>query len=142
MNSGTSLALSSRGASLVHPFKMMTCTHIGNSARATVCARCGTTLGKHCPRCQEVLPSHAHFCLACGLAWSDSSSEAPSSFSSQLESSGERRPATILFSDLSGYTAMNETLDPEEVEGIMRRIKERAVEIVERHGGIVNRFVG
>ena len=37
---------------------------------------------------------------------------------------------------------MNESLDPEEVEGIMRRIKEGAVEIVERHGGIVNQFVG
>ena len=37
---------------------------------------------------------------------------------------------------------MNETLDPEEVEGIMRRIKERAVEIIEGHGGIVNQFVG
>ena len=37
---------------------------------------------------------------------------------------------------------MNERLDPEEVEAIMRRIKEHAVEIVERHGGIVNQFVG
>src|SRR5690349_8514398 len=26
---------------------------------------------------------------------------------------GERRQATVLFSDLSGYTAMNERLDPE-----------------------------
>jgi tetratricopeptide (TPR) repeat protein/class 3 adenylate cyclase len=58
------------------------------------------------------------------------------------DSSGERRCATILFSDVSGYTAMNEKLDPEEVEGIMRRIKQRAVEIVERNGGIVNQFVG
>src|SRR5215471_313393 len=121
---------------------MMTCTHTGNSVGATVCAQCGTTLGKHCPRCQELLPSHAHFCLTCGLALSDSSIEAPSSFSGQLGSSGERRHTTILFSDLSGYTAMNETLDPEEVEGIMRRIKDQAVEIVERHGGIVNQFVG
>ena len=37
---------------------------------------------------------------------------------------------------------MNERLDPEEVEAVMRRIKEHAVEIVERHGGIVNQFVG
>src|SRR5690348_18277078 len=37
---------------------------------------------------------------------------------------------------------MNEHLDPEEVEGVMRRIKESAVEIVECHGGIVNQFVG
>jgi class 3 adenylate cyclase/pimeloyl-ACP methyl ester carboxylesterase len=55
---------------------------------------------------------------------------------------GERRHATILFSDLSGYTAMNETLDPEEVERIMRHVKEEAVRIVEEHGGIVNQFVG
>jgi class 3 adenylate cyclase/tetratricopeptide (TPR) repeat protein len=55
---------------------------------------------------------------------------------------GERRQATIIFSDLSGYTAMNERLDPEEVEAIMRRIKEEAVRIVESHEGIVNQFVG
>jgi class 3 adenylate cyclase/tetratricopeptide (TPR) repeat protein len=47
-----------------------------------------------------------------------------------------------LFSDLSGYTAMNEKLDPEEVEGIMSRIKAEAVKIVESHGGIVSQFVG
>ena len=55
---------------------------------------------------------------------------------------GERRQATIVFSDLSGYTSMNERLDPEEVEAIMSRIKKEAVRIVERHEGIVNQFVG
>ena len=55
---------------------------------------------------------------------------------------GERRHATIVFSDLSGYTAMNESLDPEEVEGILAQIKDTAVSIVESHGGIVNQFVG
>ena len=55
---------------------------------------------------------------------------------------GERRHATVVFSDLSGYTMMGATLDPEEVEGITSRIKEKAVQIVEGHGGIVNQFVG
>jgi class 3 adenylate cyclase/tetratricopeptide (TPR) repeat protein len=55
---------------------------------------------------------------------------------------GERRQATIVFSDLSGYTSMNERLDPEEVEAVMSRIKKEAVKIVERHEGIVNQFVG
>src|SRR5689334_11325160 len=32
---------------------------------------------------------------------------------------GERRQATVLFSDLSGYTAMNEKLDPEVVAEIV-----------------------
>ncbi len=55
---------------------------------------------------------------------------------------GERRCATIMFSDLSGYTAMNERLDPEEVEAIMHRIKTAAIRIVESRGGTVNQFVG
>ena len=58
------------------------------------------------------------------------------------DSTGARRHATVLFSDLSGYTAMNERLDPEAVEALMGRIKDAAVDIVERHGGIVNQFVG
>jgi class 3 adenylate cyclase/tetratricopeptide (TPR) repeat protein len=48
----------------------------------------------------------------------------------------------VLFSDLSGYTAMNERLDPEEVGDIMARVKAEAVSIVEAHGGIVSQFVG
>jgi class 3 adenylate cyclase len=55
---------------------------------------------------------------------------------------GERRQATVLFSDLSGYTAMNERLDPELVAELVGRIKADAVSIVEMHGGIVNQFVG
>ena len=55
---------------------------------------------------------------------------------------GERRQATIVFSDLSGYTSMNEKFDPEEEEAIMSRIKMEAVRIVERHEGIVNQFGG
>ncbi len=55
---------------------------------------------------------------------------------------GERRHVTVMFSDLTGYTALNEAFDPEEVEGIMARIKHDAVAVIERHGGRVNQFVG
>jgi class 3 adenylate cyclase len=55
---------------------------------------------------------------------------------------GERHQATVVFSDLSGYTSMNEKLDPEQVEAIMSRIKMEAIRIVESHEGIVNQFVG
>ena len=55
---------------------------------------------------------------------------------------GERRHASVLFSDLSGYTSMSERLDPEEVRDLMDRIKTEAVRIVEAHGGSVNQFVG
>jgi class 3 adenylate cyclase/tetratricopeptide (TPR) repeat protein len=47
----------------------------------------------------------------------------------------------VVFSDLVGYTALNERLDPEEVESLMGRIKGEAARIVEAHGGMVNQFV-
>ena len=59
-----------------------------------------------------------------------------------LTDEGERRHATVMFSDLSGYTALNEAFDPEEVEAVMARIKHDAIEVIERHGGRVNQFVG
>jgi len=83
-----------------------------------------------CPKCQHENPEGAKFCNGCGF---DLASSQPS---------GERRQATIVFSDLSGYTAMNERLDPEAVQALMSRIKAEAVRIVESHGGIVNQFVG
>jgi class 3 adenylate cyclase/tetratricopeptide (TPR) repeat protein len=91
--------------------------------------------------------------MACGHALSQAGTHAePTALTQPLQDApprallatpeGERRQATVLFSDLSGYTAMNEQLDPEEVQGIMRRIKAEAVRIIEEHGGIVNQFVG
>jgi class 3 adenylate cyclase/tetratricopeptide (TPR) repeat protein len=47
-----------------------------------------------------------------------------------------------MFADLSGYTALNEATDPEEVETLMARIKADATAIVERLGGTVTQFVG
>ena len=55
---------------------------------------------------------------------------------------GERRQATVVFSDLAGYTALTETRDPEDVEALLILIKREATRVVERHGGTVNQFVG
>lgn len=77
---------------------------------------------------------------AISAAQADVAQSSTASLASSRE--GERRQATVLFSDLSGYTAMNERLDPEEVRAIVGRIKAEAVRIVEGHGGTVNQFVG
>nr|MBP6853044.1 AAA family ATPase [Rhodoferax sp.] len=66
----------------------------------------------------------------------------PAAATGELDEEGERRHATVMFSDLTGYTALNEAFDPEEVEAIMARIKQEAVQVIERHGGRVNQFVG
>jgi class 3 adenylate cyclase/tetratricopeptide (TPR) repeat protein len=47
-----------------------------------------------------------------------------------------------MFSDLSGFTALGERLDPEEVSGLMGRVISMATRVVEAHGGVVNQVVG
>jgi class 3 adenylate cyclase/tetratricopeptide (TPR) repeat protein len=54
----------------------------------------------------------------------------------------ERKRITVLFSDLSGYTAMSEKLDPEEVKEITSRIFGEATGVVDRYDGIVENYIG
>lgn len=54
----------------------------------------------------------------------------------------ERRQATALFIDLTGFTALSEQLDPEEVRAVVRDLLALFAEIVERHGGFVHQTIG
>ena len=114
------------------------CQH-ENPTDAVFCVECGTALELKCSNCGSSLEHGFKFCKKCGQAVAGQAADpAPAS----QPQPGERRQATVLFSDLSGFTAMTEKLDPEEVQGLMRRLKDRAVGIVESHGGIVSQFVG
>ena len=55
---------------------------------------------------------------------------------------GERRQVTVLFSDVSGFTAMSEKLDPEDVRAIMDSAFEVILNEVHRYEGTVNQFLG
>jgi class 3 adenylate cyclase/tetratricopeptide (TPR) repeat protein/type II secretory pathway predicted ATPase ExeA len=54
----------------------------------------------------------------------------------------ERRQATVLFADLSGYTAAAERMDPEAVKALVDRALRRLGEEVERFGGTIDKFIG
>ncbi len=54
----------------------------------------------------------------------------------------ERRQATILFADISGFTSMSEKLDPEEVTSIINSCFSMMGQIVEKHGGTIDKFIG
>ncbi len=49
---------------------------------------------------------------------------------------------TVLFADVTGSTALGESLDPEELRGLMGRYFATAREVVESHGGTVEKFIG
>jgi class 3 adenylate cyclase len=54
----------------------------------------------------------------------------------------ERKVVTVLFCDLVGFTARAESLDPEDVEALLRPYHTRVRSELERHGGTVEKFIG
>ena len=49
---------------------------------------------------------------------------------------------TVVFCDLTGSTALGESLDPERLRALLGRYFDRMRGIVERHGGSVEKFIG
>lgn len=54
----------------------------------------------------------------------------------------DRRVTTVLFLDVSGFTAMSETLDPEQVTDVINQFFEVLTEPIYRFGGIVDKYMG
>ena len=112
---------------------------------------CGAALERRCGSCGELAPDGARFCTACGLplggpADTSAGPEDPAGSASTTptvaSSLDERRTVTILFADLSGYTAIAERLDPESVKRELDRILGRLSDEVLRYGGHVDKFIG
>ena len=53
-----------------------------------------------------------------------------------------RRTVTVLFADVADSTPLGERLDPESLRQVMSRWFERMSEVLERHGGTVEKFIG
>lgn len=95
------------------------------------------TTEQACPICGAIATADAKFCSQCATPLD---SESPAALVS--ESSQERRQVTVFFSDLSGFTALNEQLDPEDVRDIVNKVWDRAGEIVGRYDGRINKLLG
>jgi predicted ATPase/class 3 adenylate cyclase len=116
---------------------------------------CGATLERRCESCGEKVPEGARFCMACGgpldqvdvtsgqaatQAVGDETDEPSVALASPTLD--ERRTVTVLFADLSGYTAVAARLDPESVKRQLERILGRLGEEVVAYGGYVDKFIG
>src|SRR3970040_2212018 len=84
-----------------------------------------------CPSCGRENPEDARFCNACGASLADAGAARE-----------QRKVVTVLFCDLVGSTSLGESTDPEALRARMPRYFDDLRAIVERHGGVVEKFVG
>src|SRR5438034_959817 len=82
-----------------------------------------------CPVCGTENPDVFRFCGQCGTPLHHAAPE-------------RRKTATILFCDVSGSTALGERLETEAVREVMLRYFDEMRVALERHSGVVEKFIG
>jgi class 3 adenylate cyclase len=82
-----------------------------------------------CAECGYEAAGSFRFCPECGARADGQARE-------------QRKVVTVLFCDVTGSTALGESLDAEALRALLARYFERMKSIVERHGGIVEKFIG
>ena len=55
---------------------------------------------------------------------------------------GERRTMTFLFTDVADFTTMSENVESKELARVLNAYLEGMTEIVQKHGGMVDKFIG
>ena len=81
-------------------FSCPACGH-ENAGDQRFCTNCGTSLLQTCPTCSATNLPGAKFCGNCGNTLAGAATE--------RRLPGERRLATVLFADISGFTNISKT---------------------------------
>src|SRR5205814_8680196 len=82
-----------------------------------------------CPSCGTENPTGFLFCGRCGSPLAEAAPE-------------RRKTVTVLFCDVTGSTALGERLETEAVREVMLRYFDEMRAALERHSGVVEKFIG
>ena len=103
---------------------------------------CGTELAATCPSCGAARGADAKFCSECGASLVPEGTATAAPPVASNEPAEERRRATVLFADLSGYTAVAERLDPEDTKALVDAALGRLSREVTERGGHIDKYIG
>ena len=118
-----------------------------NAEGRKFCLECGFRLAARCPSCSAPNEANAKFCGECGVTLSgvDAGPLTPAvgaSVHAAATPTTERRLVSVLFADLVGFTSLTQDRDAEAVRDMLTRYFDLSREIVERYGGMVEKFIG
>jgi class 3 adenylate cyclase/tetratricopeptide (TPR) repeat protein len=85
-----------------------------------------------CPNCGEENPERFRLCGFCGTQLK----------AREVPPQAARKIVSVVFSDLVGSTALGERLDPESLREVLNRYFDEMRRVLERHGGIVEKYIG
>lgn len=102
---------------------------------------------QQCPQCGRQVPATDRFCGGCGARISPAEVGARVARPSLQEvfahiRAGEQRLATVLMTDLSGFTAMGEEAEPEWLFHLINEVFGELVEVLVAHGAHIDKYVG
>lgn len=121
------------------------------SADFAFCPKCGTKSQPACPSCGTECSADFAFCPKCGASLDShaplaGNGAAPPASKPDPEQSGDReadrRTVTVLFADLSGFTALSEHLDPEDVRALQNDLHREMADAVRLYDGFLEKFIG
>ena len=110
-----------------------------NRSGRLFCASCGTALPTACQHCGFANEASERYCGGCGQLIERS---APMKSSQPADPDGDRRPVTVLFCDLVGYTRLSSALDPEDVHALLERFFATVNSTVASFGGTIDKHIG
>src|SRR6201996_5627323 len=112
---------------------------------AKFCGECGAPVLPRCPACGSIAASaDQRFCQECGQPLSRGApAPARADPNSGLRAgSVERRQVSVLFADLTGFTAFSERRDAEDVREMLSEYFDSSRRIIDSYGGRVEKFIG
>jgi len=104
------------------------------------CKLCGVKFASYCPVCSYPNPSMGKYCFNCGEKLE--SIESRSSIQNFETLSENRRNVAVIFADVSGFTALSEKMDPEEVREMINDCFNYITKPVYEMEGTIDKYIG